>query len=198
MIGHGSNNCDASPLTETVTVVPMPVPNVQVDPPYVDNEDPTVVLADRSANSASTEWHFENNDVENGKVIQHTFEGVDQDTAVHVVLTTSNEIGCSVDYPFSIPVYIYTAWLPNSFTPGSEDENAVFKLYTHNAYEYFHIYIYNRQGLLVFESDDPKFEWDGKRNGESCPQGAYVYVCNYRKPEAKTLNSRHGTIMLLR
>ncbi|MBR6048803.1 MAG: gliding motility-associated C-terminal domain-containing protein [Bacteroidales bacterium] len=198
MIGHGSNNCDASPLTETVTVVPMPVPNVVLDPGYIDNEDPTIVLADRSSNSASTEWRFEDGQVVEGKVIQHTFDGIDQDSAVHVVLTTANEIGCSIDYPFAIPVYIYTAWLPNSFTPGSEDQNAVFKLYTNNAYEYFHIYIYNRNGLLVFESDDPKFEWDGTRNGTPCPQGAYVYVCNYRKPEAKTLSSRHGSLTLLR
>ena len=52
--------------------------------------------------------------------------------------------------------------------------------------------------MLIFESEDPEFVWDGTYKGKPCPQGAYVYTCNYRKPEAGTLSSRNGTITLLR
>ena len=93
---------------------------------------------------------------------------------------------------------LFTAWFPNIFTPGSEDENARFRLYTINDYEVFHIYIYNRGGQLVFESVDPNFEWDGTYNGENCAQGTYAYVCNYRKAGTSTLVTKNGTITLVR
>lgn len=198
MTGHGANGCDALPLTEKVEVVPMPVPKVGLNPGYIDTEDPTLVLSDQSANRATTAWIFPDGDTVYGQSVQHTFDGIDRDSAVNMSMLVYNEIGCGVEHPFSIPVHLYTAWLPTVFTPGSEDENAKFKLYTVNEYEYFHIYIYDRHGMLIFESDDPKFEWDGTRDGSPCLQGAYVYVCNYRKPNGGTLSSRKGTITLLR
>ena len=67
-----------------------------------------------------------------------------------------------------------------------------------NSYEYFHIYIYDRQGRLMYESDDPEFEWDGTHDGNACRQGAYVYICNYRKPGTPTLSTLKGTITLIR
>lgn len=200
MIGHGSNDCDAKPLKATVTVVPYPTPRVDISPNYVDSDDPTVVLTNNSPYGVTTQWRFSNGETATDRSQMHTFdEGYSgQDDSVYVELTTANELGCSVVYPFSIPVYLFTAWLPTVFTPGTEDINAKFKLFTINKYEYFHIYIYNREGMLVFESEDPAFEWDGTYKGVPCPQGAYVYVCNYRKPDAGTLSSRKGTITLLR
>ena len=200
MIGHGSNNCDAQPLKDTVNVVPYPVPRVDISPNYVDSDDPTVVLTNNSPYGVTTQWRFYDGETATDKSLMHTFEEgfSGQEDSVYVELTTANELGCATIYPFSIPVYLFTAWLPTVFTPGTEDVNAKFKLFTVNEYEYFHIYIYNRQGMLVFESEDPKFEWDGTYKGSPCPQGSYVYTCNYRKPNAGTLSSRNGTITLLR
>lgn len=200
MIGHGSNDCDAKPLSATVNVVPFPEPRVCLSPNYIDSDDPTVVLTNNSPYGETTLWTFSNGETSTDRSVMRTFEEgySGQDSLVEVVLTTANELGCQVIYPFTIPIYLYTAWLPNIFTPGSEDINSKFSLYTINKYEYFHIYIYDRKGLLVFESEDPAFEWDGTYKGSPCPQGAYVYVCNYRKPDAGTLSSRKGTITLLR
>ena len=200
MIGHGANNCDALPLTEHVTVIPYPTPKVNLSPKYVDSEDPTVVLTNVSPHGATTSWLFSDGERVDEKSVKHVFEEAQsgQDTVVNVELTTANELGCATVYPFTIPVHLFTAWLPTTFTPGSEDVNSKFRLYTINEYEYFHIYIYNREGMLVFESEDPAFEWDGTYKGAACPQGAYVYVCNYRKPNVGTLSNRKGTITLLR
>ena len=200
MIGHGSNDCDAKPLKATVNVVPYPVPKVEMSPNYVDSDDPTVVLTNVSPYGVTTQWRFDNGEVSTDKSVKHTFDEAyaGQDSVVNVELTTANELGCFVEYPFTIPVHLYTAWLPTVFTPGSEDINSKFRLFTVNKYEYFHIYIYNREGMLIFESEDPEFVWDGTYKGKPCPQGAYVYTCNYRKPEAGTLSSRNGTITLLR
>jgi hypothetical protein len=50
----------------------------------------------------------------------------------------------------------------------------------------------------VYESDDVHFRWDGTKDGEPLPQGAYVYTCRYRKPGTTTLMSLSGTITLVR
>ena len=198
MIGHGSNDCDALPLKKTVTILPPPIPKVNASPNYVDSDDPTVTLTDASTYGVASHWLFSNGEESVARSVQHTFDEAVGNDSVYGDLTSYNELGCGTQYRFAIPVKLFTAWFPNAFTPGSEDENARFRLYSVNTYEYFHIYIYNRQGMIIYSSDDPAFEWDGTKDGEPCDQGAYVYVCNYRKPGTQTLKSITGTITLIR
>ncbi len=199
MTGHGSNDCDATPLTKTVTIVPLAIPTIHTSPNFVDTDDPTVTISDVSPNGVSSSWLFSDGSTVNAREVTHTFEEATGADSVYVVLTSYNELNCPIEHTFGIPVSLFTAWVPNIFTPGSEDENSKFRIYTINEFENFHIYIYNRQGALVYDSDDPHFEWDGTyNNGEKCPQGAYMYVCNYRKPGTPTLISKHGSVTLVR
>ena len=201
LVGHGGSGdhkCDATALTANVTVFPYPVPTVKLTPGIVDSESPEITLRDDSPYSVSSVWTFDGGETSVGREVTHTFEeavGVD---SVYVTLTAANEMGCETVYPFGIPVNTFTAWFPNVFTPGSEDENANFRLYTINAYEHFHIYVYNRRGELVFDSNDPAFEWDGTSNGSPCPQGGYVYVCRFRKPGTYNIITLHGSVTLVR
>ena len=200
LVGHGAGDpgCDADELTQEIVVLPLPVPKVSVTPPLVDADDPKVVLRDVSTHSVGARWLFDDGTTASGTEIAHTFGEVAGADQVYVTLFPHNVLGCEVEYRFGIPVNIYTAWLPTAFTPGSEDANARFRLFANNEYEYFHIYIYNRRGELVFESTDPEFEWDGTSDGQPMPQAAYVYVCRYRKPGMNTLAEIHGTVTLIR
>ena len=198
MVGHGTNDCDASPLQKTVTVLPMPIPRITTNPTFVDADAPTITLHDVSTYGVRTEWLFNNSEVVTERDVQHTFEEATGRDSVHVQLTSYNVLDCPTTKIFGVPVKMYSAWFPNVFTPGSEDENSKFRLYSITEYEFFHIYIYNRGGQLMFESTDPTFEWDGTYRDEPCPQGAYVYVCNYRKNGTTTLVTKNGTITLVR
>ena len=198
MVGHGSNDCDATPLQKTVTIVPLPVPNVILSPEFIDTDNPTVVLRDQSANSVSSSWLFQDGTAATGREVSHEFENSIGYDSVSVTLTSYNELDCPTVYPFNIPVKVFTAWFPTAFTPGSNDGNSKFCLYTINEYQLFHIYIYNRRGEMVFESDDVHFQWDGTKDGEPCPQGAYVYTCRFRRPGTTALNSVQGTVTLIR
>ena len=199
MIGHGSNNCDATPLTKTVTVVPLVEPRVEFSPGFIDSDNPEVTLRDVSRGSSRSTWLFNGTELVEGREITHKFEESLTSDSIFAVLTSYNELNCPIEYRFGMPVNLFTAWYPNVFTPGSEDENSLFRLYTINHYEEFHIRIYNRRGEMVFESEDPTFAWDGTdKNGNKLPQAAYVYICNYRKPGTTTLSTLTGTITLLR
>jgi gliding motility-associated-like protein len=59
------------------------------------------------------------------------------------------------------------------------------------------VYIYNRVGSLIFHSPNNTEPWDGKYNGEHCPQGTYVYVIYYHKEGQKERNVKTGTVLLL-
>lgn len=201
LVGHGGsgdNICDASPISTQVTVYPYPVPRVTLNPSIIDSENPTITMRDDSPNSVATYWTFDAGEVAEGREVTHTFEEATNVDSVYVVMTSANELGCRIGYPFSIPVSMYTAWFPNIFTPGSEDENEKFRLYSINTYEHFHISIFNRRGEVVFESQDSHFEWDGTFNGTPCPQGAYVYICRFRKPGTYNLSTLKGTVTLIR
>ncbi len=198
LVGHGSNNCNATPLQQTVTVMPLPVPNVRLTPEFVDTDDPTMVLRDQSTYGVSSSWFFNDGQMATGREVSHVFGNCIGLDSVPVTLTSYNELECPTVYPFKIPVSVFTAWFPTAFTPGSNDENDKFSLYTINEYELFHIYIYNRRGELIYESDDVHFQWDGTKDGEPCPQGAYVYTCRFRKPGTPTLRSIQGTVTIIR
>jgi gliding motility-associated-like protein len=198
MVGHGANNCDATPLKKTVKIVPLPVPTVKLTPGFIDTDNPQLVLRDVSPYSVATSWLFNDGTTATGKEVSHTFDNCIGYDSVSVTMTSFNELNCPIDHPFAIPVKVFNAWFPNAFTPGSNDANDHFSLFTLNAYEYFHIYIYNRRGELVYESADPKFKWDGTRDGEPLPQGAYVYTCRFRKPGTPTLGQMKGTVTIIR
>lgn len=198
MVGHGTNNCDATPLKKTVTIVPLPVPHVKITPGFIDTDNPTVVLRDQSTHGVSSSWLFNNGEVATGREVSHTFENSIGYDSIPVTLTSFNVLNCPTEYPFQIPVNVFTVWFPTAFTPGSSDGNDKFTIYTINEYEFFHIYIYNRRGELVFESEDVHFEWDGTYNGDPVPQGAYVYTCRFRKPGTTTLSSVQGTVTVIR
>ena len=199
LIGHGSNDCDATPLRKTVTIVPLPVPSVKLTPGFIDTDKPTVILRDQSTYGVSSSWQFNDGSSASGREVSHVFDNCIGYDSVMVTLTSYNSLECPTVYPFWIPVNVYTAWFPTGFTPGSGDGvNNKFKLYTINEYLFFHIYIYNRRGELVFESDDVHFEWDGTKDGNPCPQGAYVYTCRFRKPGTTTLGTVQGSVTLIR
>ena len=89
------------------------------------------------------------------------------------------------------------SWLfvPNAFTPLS-DKNNLFKPAQADVSDY-RMNIYNRQGVLLFDSEDITHGWDGRSKGEVCPSGTYVYVISFRDTEGKP-HTQKGTLMLLK
>lgn len=192
----GSNGCSAEKIYATISIHPLPKLAVEVTPAVVDPTDPTVTLTDVSENGANSFWGFGLNNFASGRSVTHTFTNLNRDS-VTVILQSSNDLGCSVDTMFRIAVQSVAIWMPNVFTP-NRAENSVFRISTVNELDYFTMQIFNRRGMLVFESNDPKFIWDGSHEGVYCPQGVYVYICNYRLAGTDQVDQATGSITLLR
>ncbi len=69
---------------------------------------------------------------------------------------------------------------PNAFTPDGDGLNDVFKLYSPNSFSTYKLYIYNRSGQVIFESDDIDHGWDGKIEGQDASVGTYVWILEYQ------------------
>ncbi len=198
LIGHGTNECNASPLTETITVHPVPTATVEYYPNFVDSDNPVVTLTDASPYSVRRVWYFnEGTAMETTSPCSHNFGEVSSDS-VEVTLVAYNDLECSDTAVFRLPVTQFTFFAPNVFTPERPD-NSTFQIYTANEQENFSVYIYDRAGRQVFTSNDLHFKWDGNTNeGLKCPQGTYVYIVTYRRPGTEDIVTQKGSITLLR
>jgi len=66
-------------------------------------------------------------------------------------------------------------YIPNAFSPNNDNINDVFKIYFADRTvcpAAFKIQIFDRWGKIMFESEDPSFQW----KAEGMSMGAYVYV----------------------
>ena len=144
------------------------------------------------------EWFVDGSYYSGLKTIHYRY---DPETAtadsVRVTLRVSNGYCHDAD-TFMIHYLVGALHVPNIFSP-SEERISRFKVTGTGITEYT-IRIYNRQGLIVFESESLEDAWDGKlKDGTKAEQGAYVYLINYRTVLApEELKVKTGTVVLLR
>ena len=199
LVGHGTNDCNAAPLTEKITVHPVPVATVDYSPHFVDSDNPVVTLTDKSPYSVSRVWYFEDGTplTESTSPCSHNFGEVSADS-VNVTLVTYNDLECSDTLNFRLPVTQFTFFAPNVFTPERPDNNT-FSIFTANEQENFSVFIYDRMGRQVYTSNDLHFKWNGTTlDGAKCPQGSYTYVVYYRRPGTEDIVTQKGTVTLIR
>ena len=90
-------------------------------------------------------------------------------------VTNINENGCErTDSVNVIVIENYYRGVPDAFTPNGDEENDVLYVYG-NGITKLELYIYNRQGKIVFESRSKEIGWDGTFKGELMEAGVYAY-----------------------
>lgn len=128
-----------------------------------------------------------------------------------VCLEATNALGCmdtacrkiNNDYEMAIQP-------PNVFTPNADgfngkdkeglEGNEVFNIYTKNV-DFYHLVIFDRWGVKVFESDDTNYDWNGRymNDGYNCPTGVYYYILDYSyKGKDEKEPAINGVVHLLR
>jgi len=82
--------------------------------------------------------------------------------------------------------------LPNVFTPNGDGINDIFHPYPYQFVERVEMTITNRWGKVVFETEDPDLNWDGKdqKSGATLPDGVYFYRCTVYEHRLTGLEER--------
>jgi len=89
-------------------------------------------------------------------------------------------------------------YVPNTFTPNSDDHNEVFKPFTYFVSENGYLFsIYNKQGDKIFETNNPQKGWDGTFKNSQVQNDNYVYYLKYFNGDGE-LTENTGIITLVR
>ena len=82
----------------------------------------------------------------------------------------------SLRTPFKISVGEASLKIPNSFSPNNDGINDSWIINGIEIYNTADVKIFNRYGLLVYRSSNPKDTFNGKKDGTDLPSGVYYYV----------------------
>ena len=91
-------------------------------------------------------------------------------------------------------------FIPNTFSPNGDEINNVFQPIFTYGYdpERYSFYVYNRWGLLVFESHNTTIGWDGTFGNELASNDTYVWKLEFKEKSVDRMHSVQGTVNLLR
>jgi gliding motility-associated-like protein len=68
--------------------------------------------------------------------------------------------------------------IPNVFTPNNDGKNDFLRAKTSGLVERVDFKLYNRGGMLIFQTDQPRLNWNGTYKGSVVKPGVYFYQCD--------------------
>ncbi|WP_276371977.1 tandem-95 repeat protein [Chryseolinea sp. H1M3-3] len=89
--------------------------------------------------------------------------------------------------------------IPNAFTPNGDEENSTWVVQPVTKTDQFNdtvVRVYNKRGLLVFETVGLENEWDGTYKGEQLPVDTYYYTIDLKLSFIK--KTYKGSVTILR
>ncbi len=91
-----------------------------------------------------------------------------------------NQCGKSTCLSTKITIlYDFEVGFPNAFTPNSDGNNDEFNVVSNATLINFNLQIFNRNGLLIFETNDQYNGWDGTYKNDRLSTGTYVWKVSY-------------------
>ena len=114
------------------------------------------------------------------------------------VKTLDGEFQCTAKDTMVIHVTCADIAVPNAFSPASASPlTNKFALLNKEISKLNYFRVYNRWGVLVFETTDPTPGWDGTYNGKPEPAGVYVWEADAFCISGKEIRKK-GNVTLLR
>jgi gliding motility-associated-like protein len=81
--------------------------------------------------------------------------------------------------------------IPNVFTPNGDNINDKLVAKTSGLVEKIDFRLFNREGMLLFRTEDPKINWDGTYKGKIVSPGVYFYQCDVYENRTSGLDLFH-------
>lgn len=156
-----------------IDVYPVPVAGFSWDQTGSIGDQPEVQFTDLSTGATNWLWLFGDNTTDNSINPLHTYGQTGSFTATQIV---SNTYGCADTAVMQLELTgEFVIYVPNTFTPGQGIYNNTFGGIGSGVVGY-HMMIFDRWGMLIFESNDYSVQWDGRFKGNLVQQDTYVWV----------------------
>ena len=113
-------------------------------------------------------------------------------------LKGTDAIGCvGTDTVFVKVLNGPTYYIPTAFTPNGDGQNDIFRAIPVGFANTTYFRVFNRLGILMFETNQYLKGWDGTYNGKPQPAGVYVWTVAGTDKDFKRVELK-GTVNLLR
>jgi hypothetical protein len=179
-----------------IKINPKPQANYDVDFPVATIEHPTLTFSNLSSGITHI-WDFGDGTRSDLFSPRHTYNQLgDYETSLRI----TNEFGCPDTSFMTIKIVPFSIYTPNAFRPDSpiEQNRSFMPVGTGADPQRFNIKIFNRWGILVFESDNPEHKWDGKtRNRTDAPTGNYIWIARFFDIQGFE-HTQNGQVLLIR
>ena len=179
--------------TNTLTVFVKPSPVITVNPKYSVVTQGESVFIHATANDTCYWYPADYLSCTNCNTTMST-----PDADITYTITTTNSEGCTTATTATVHIQIEsTFYIPNTFTPNNDGMNEMFKPLATHIHDY-KIDIFDRWGLLIFQSTDLDHGWDGTYKGGKCQQDVYVYKVEYVDDPENRTHTKAGQVNLIR
>jgi len=159
-----------------ITVYPNPVADFTIDHTTRTIYDPVFEFTNTSLLNDNNLWNFSNLGTSTDVDPSYTFSNEDEGTYV-VCLEVTTQYGCIDDTCQTVNVEgIANLYVANTFTPDGDGINDFFKpaIYGYSEENYTFM-IFDRWGLLIYQTNNINNSWDGRFKGSDVQQDTYVW-----------------------
>jgi gliding motility-associated-like protein len=182
-----------------ICVYPYPVADFLFGPQPTDLLNTHINFINTSSGANTYSWDFAG--LGTSTAVNPGFTFPDEDPGnYNVCLAVENTYGCQ-DTTCKIVVIndFFTLYVPNAFTPDNDGKNDFFfpviDGFVDGTYQ---LYVFDRWGEIVFESNDPNGFWNGEHRGQRCKQDVYVWKIIIKDNATKKKRTYYGHVSLLR
>lgn len=166
---------------------------------YICRPYDSVVLKDVSSGEITNwRWDFGNGQTADTAVAPTQYYSIPvNENNYTITLSIADSFGCTdaVHHQLKAVNNCYIA-VPTAFTPNGDGLNDY--LYPLNAYKatLLTFKVYNRKGILVFETKDWTKKWDGNFQGNPLDAGTYIWILQYNDALNKRISLKGSTVLL--
>lgn len=150
-------NAENNEFTYTSNIIAKETPKIDIS---WTNKMNLYTFKSNQSDASGFEWKLNNVVIgENSDEFENNFAKSD---AYKISLTAKNSNGCSVYQEKILKVDIEYFIFPNTFTPNDDGINDYFGPVGELPSDIkYHLTIFDKQGNIIFESEDPNKKWDG-------------------------------------
>ncbi len=187
------NDCvDSVTFDKKLEIKEHPEANFSFSPQDPDFANALVTFTNESKFFTKSDWDFMQGYSDER---DPTFEFLDTGS-FKVTLTVANDIGCKSITTKSVFIKeVVLVFVPNAMSPNGDLVNDTFEPYMRGLIDP-EVYIYNRNGHILWESTPNNYRWDGMVKNKRVPMGLYPYLIS-----GKDINGqdflRHGFIQVI-
>lgn len=178
-------NGETATYSSLITVYPKPKALFETNPATAVIPDDEITFLNNSSGALSYMWDFGDGSSSSLFEPKHRYSEFGK---FSIALTATSEYGCSDTYVLSDAfagsgffIRLPNAFIPNpqgpsgGFYSSKSDEGAeIFHPVWSGVAEY-HLQIFSKIGILLFESNDISTGWDGYFKGQLCNPGVYIW-----------------------